>query len=144
MQNFAFFSNLSFMTHLFITRNNYTAKRQYRKFETNIPEKELRGHRTTIHINGSVSDLYSNDRSAYSAAGNMWTDINRSEIHKCENWDWGRAIFFREYINGIFRCSVKGNITQLNQRRFLTKEPWKWCKFMNQVISRLVNPCPKL
>jgi hypothetical protein len=43
-----------------------------------FPEKELRGHSPHFHIHGSVSDLYvySQDRSAYSAAGNMWTDMN--------------------------------------------------------------------
>jgi hypothetical protein len=52
-------------------------KNQYRKFETNIfPEKELRGHSPNFHIHVSVSDLYTvlPRGSAYSAAGNMWTD----------------------------------------------------------------------
>ncbi len=56
---------------------DYTAKNQYRKFKTNIPsKKELRGHSPHFHIHVSVSDLYtySHDRSAYSVAGNMWTD----------------------------------------------------------------------
>jgi hypothetical protein len=46
-----------------------------------FPEKELRGHSPYFHINVSVSDLYmySHDRSAYSAVGNMWTD---PEIYK--------------------------------------------------------------
>jgi hypothetical protein len=46
----------------------YTAKTQYRKFKTNYPRKELRGHNSDIHI--SVSDFYIfPDRSAYSVAG---------------------------------------------------------------------------
>jgi hypothetical protein len=46
-----------------------------------FPEKELRsnahpGHSPSFHIHVPVSDLYipTIDRSAYSAAGNMWTD----------------------------------------------------------------------
>ncbi len=41
-----------------------------------FPEKELRGQSPNFHIHVSVSDLYvySHNRSAYSAAGNMWTD----------------------------------------------------------------------
>ncbi len=40
-----------------------------------FPEKELRGHSPNFHIHVSVSDLYiPTIRSAYSAAGNMWTD----------------------------------------------------------------------
>jgi hypothetical protein len=38
-----------------------------------FPEKELRGQQSNFHIHVSVSDLYiySHDRSAYSAAGNI-------------------------------------------------------------------------
>jgi hypothetical protein len=50
-----------------------TAKNQYPKFETNIPEKELRGHSPNFHIHVPVGDIF-HHRSAYSAAGNMWTD----------------------------------------------------------------------
>jgi hypothetical protein len=42
-----------------------------------FPEKELRGHTPNFHIHVSVSDsdvYYSHHRSAYSSAGNMWTD----------------------------------------------------------------------
>jgi hypothetical protein len=41
-----------------------------------FPEKELRGNSPNFHFHVSVSDLYmySHDRSAYSAAGNMWTN----------------------------------------------------------------------
>jgi hypothetical protein len=43
-----------------ILRENasYTAKTQYRKFETNITKKELRGHIPNFHIHVFVSDLY--------------------------------------------------------------------------------------
>ncbi len=43
-----------------------------------FPEKELRGHMPNFHIYVSVSDLHINSHdwsaSAYSAAGNIWTD----------------------------------------------------------------------
>ncbi len=51
--------------------------------------------------------LYSHHRSAYSAAG-KYVDcswelyILRSQTHECGNWDWGRAIPRKKYINGIF------------------------------------------
>ncbi len=35
-----------------------TAKNQYRKLETNISRKELRGHSPNFHIHVSVRDLY--------------------------------------------------------------------------------------
>ncbi len=35
-----------------------TAKTQYRKFETKIPRKELRGLSPSFHIHVSVSDFY--------------------------------------------------------------------------------------
>jgi hypothetical protein len=40
------------------TREDYTAKTQYRIFETNIREKELRGHSPNSFIPVSVSELY--------------------------------------------------------------------------------------
>jgi hypothetical protein len=36
----------------------YTAKRQYRKFETNIPRKGIARPQSQFHIHVSVSDLY--------------------------------------------------------------------------------------
>ncbi len=56
--------------------------------------------------------IYSQDRSANSAAGNrMWMDrswenINHSQTHECENQDWGRAIPFLAIHKWDFRCSV--------------------------------------
>jgi hypothetical protein len=32
----------------------------------------------------------------------FWKYINRSQTHECGNWDWGHAILFCYYINGIF------------------------------------------
>ncbi len=54
--------------------------------------------------------IYVQDRSAYSAAGKYvdrsWEYINRSQIHECRNWDWGRAIPRKGIHNGYFLCSV--------------------------------------
>jgi hypothetical protein len=71
----------------------YTAKKQYRKLETNIPEKELRGHIPNFHIHASVSDLYIPTIDLpILLQENMWTDrsweyINRSQTHEGGNWD---------------------------------------------------------
>ncbi len=56
-----------------------TTKNQYRKFETNNPRKGIvqpLSHSPDFHIHDSVSDshIFSHNRSASSAAGNMWTD----------------------------------------------------------------------
>ncbi len=49
--------------------------------------------------------IYFQDRSAYSAAGNIWTDPgiykNRWQTHEC-GWDWGCTVNQKQYINGIF------------------------------------------
>jgi hypothetical protein len=54
-----------------------TAKTKYQNFEKIFPEKEYQGLSPNFHIHASVSDLYiySHDRSAYSAGGNMKTDL---------------------------------------------------------------------
>jgi hypothetical protein len=75
-----------------------TAKTQYRKFETNVLWKGWRGISPNFHIHVSVSYLYSQDRSAFSAEG-KYVDgsceyVNRSQTHECGSWDWGRAIPF--------------------------------------------------
>jgi hypothetical protein len=56
----------------------YTAKNQYRKLETNIFRKELRGHSPNFHIHVSVSDLYipTIDLPIFCcSAGNIWPDL---------------------------------------------------------------------
>jgi hypothetical protein len=55
--------------------------------------------------------IYSHHRSAYSAAGNMWTDpgnicINRSQTHECGNWDWCSAIPRKGIHKLDFPCSL--------------------------------------
>ncbi len=53
----------------------HTAKNQYWKFETNIPRKGIARPQSRFpHLCVCERLLYSYHRSAYSAAGNMWTD----------------------------------------------------------------------
>jgi hypothetical protein len=53
----------------------YTAKNKYRKFETNIPGKGIARPQSQFPRSCVCERfIYSHDRSAYSAAGNKWTD----------------------------------------------------------------------
>ncbi len=53
----------------------HTAKTKYRNFETNIPRKGISGSRSQFpHSCVCERFIYSHDRPAYSAGGNMWTD----------------------------------------------------------------------
>jgi hypothetical protein len=66
----------------------YTAKTQYRKFETNIPRKGTeRLQSQFLHSCFCERFTYSPDRSAYSDAGKWvdrtWEYINRSQTHEC-------------------------------------------------------------
>ncbi len=68
--------------------NLYTAKNQYRKFELTIPRIGTASPQSQFpHSCVCERFIYSNDRAAYSAAGNMWTDpgedINRSPTREC-------------------------------------------------------------
>jgi hypothetical protein len=68
------------------------AETQYRKFETNIPRKGIaRGQSRIPHSCACERFIYSQDRSAYSAAGKyvdrFWEYINRSQTYECGNRD---------------------------------------------------------
>jgi hypothetical protein len=72
-----------------------------------FPEKELLGTspNSNFHIHVYVSVLYL--ISAYSAAGNMWTDpgkyINCSQTHQCEvGTEAAQTFLENEYVNRIF------------------------------------------
>ncbi len=89
----------------------YTAKNQYRTFETHIPRKgTARPQSQFPHSRVCEQFLYSHDRSAYSAAGKYadrsWGYINRSQAHECGLWKLGlrRGAIppEKEEINGIF------------------------------------------
>ncbi len=74
-----------------VLKDGCTARRQYRKFETNIPRKEI-ARPLSQFPQSCVYErfIYSYDRSAYSAAGKYvnrsWEYINRLQTHECGNW----------------------------------------------------------
>ncbi len=94
----------------YIIFSTHTAKKQFRKFEPNIPRKGfVRPESQFPH--SCVCELfkYSHVRSAFSDEGNMWTDpgnINRSQTHECRNWVWGHAILRIGINKWVFRCST--------------------------------------
>ncbi len=58
-----------------IKQSFYTAKTQYRKFETNIPGKGIARTQSQFpHLCVCERFIYSHHRSACSAAGNMWAN----------------------------------------------------------------------
>jgi hypothetical protein len=72
--------------------NSCTAKKQYRKVETNIPRKgTVRPQSRFLHSCVFERFMYSQDWSASSAAGKFvdpsWEYLNRSQTHECGNWD---------------------------------------------------------
>jgi hypothetical protein len=82
-----------------------TAKNQYRKFETNNPQK--RNCATTVPISTFMClyelFIYSHNRSAYSAAENMWTDPGNIKIaHRHMNVEIPRKGIHK----WDFRCSA--------------------------------------
>ena len=92
----------------------HIAKTEYRRFETKIPGK--RNCAASVPISTfmclwAIYILYSHNRSAYSAAGKyvdrVWEYINRSPIHECWNWNWGRTIPFLGIYKRDFHCSAR-------------------------------------
>jgi hypothetical protein len=68
--------------------HTFTAKTQYRKFETNISRKGMRSLSPNFHIHASVSDLYIPTIGlTISATGKYvdrsWEYLNRSQTHEC-------------------------------------------------------------
>ncbi len=91
--------DISYALYCTVYAGSYTAKTKYRKFETNIPRKGIvRPQFQFPHSCVCERILWSQDRSAYSAAGKFvdWSReyINRLRTHDCGNWNWGRAIPF--------------------------------------------------
>ncbi len=88
----------------------YTAKNQTKNWKQRFPRKGIaRPQSPSPHSCVRGRFIYSHDRSAYYAAGNMWTDpgtIIRSQTHKFENWDWGRAFPRKGIHKWDFHCSV--------------------------------------
>ncbi len=90
-----------------------TLQRQNTEISKQIfSEKECRGLSPNFHIHASVSELYSIFPQSVSLfcwrkyVDRSWDYINRSQIHECWNWGWGRAIPRKGIYKGDFRCSV--------------------------------------
>ncbi len=65
----------------------YTAKTQYRKFETNCAKGTARPQ-SNFHIHVSVSDLYIPSIGLPILLQGKYADhINRSQTQECGNWD---------------------------------------------------------
>ncbi len=73
----------------------HTVKTLYRKFETNIPRNETARPRSNFHIPVSVSDLL-----------NIFPRSVHSHIHKCGNWERGRAVLFLGIHKSDLLCSA--------------------------------------
>jgi hypothetical protein len=80
----------------------HTAKTKYRNFESNSPRKGISGSQSQF-----PHDLY------FPTIGlplfcwrkyvdRSWDYINRSQTHECGNRAWGRAIYRKGIISGIF------------------------------------------
>ncbi len=95
-----------------VHRWNHTAKRLYRKFETNVPRKGIARPQSQFpHSCVCERFIYSHNRPAYSAArkylDRYWKYINRSQTHECGNWDWGRRNSFSGNTNMGFSLQCK-------------------------------------
>ncbi len=104
--------------HCLVTGSYYTAKTQYRKFETNIPRKgTARLQSQILHSCFCERFIYSPDRSTYSAAGKQmdrtWEYIygDRSQPYECENWAEGAQFLCWEYINPNFFAVQPNTVT---------------------------------
>ncbi len=91
----------------------FTAKTLYRKFETNIPRKGIARTQCQFPLLCVCERfIYSQDRSAYSAAGKQvdrfWEYLNCPQTHECGNWDWEdpQFVFWEGIHKWDFRCSV--------------------------------------
>jgi hypothetical protein len=94
-----------------LANHSNSTKTQYRKFETNIPRKGIALPQSQFPQSCVCERfIYSQDRSAYSAAGKnvdpSWEYINRSQTQECGKWDLDSAIPFLVEHKWDFRCSA--------------------------------------
>jgi hypothetical protein len=80
------------------------AKNRYRKFETNIPRKGVALAQSQFtHIFPRMIRLFC----CRKYVDRSWEYIYCSQIHKCGNWDWGRAIPIKGIHKWDFRLQCK-------------------------------------
>jgi hypothetical protein len=90
---------------------NYTAKNQYRKFETNNPRKGIARPQSQFPHSCVCEQIYIFPRSIClfcprKYVDRSWEYINHSQTYECGNWDWDRAIPRKGINKWDFRCSV--------------------------------------
>ncbi len=88
----------------------YTAKIKCRKFETNIPRKEIPGTQSQFP-HSCVCERIIFPRWVCLFCWRKYVDrsceyINRSQTLECINWGWGRAIPRKRIYKRNCRCSV--------------------------------------
>ncbi len=92
---------------------------------------ELRGHIPNFHIHVSVIYLYISTvdlpillQECWNYVDQSWEYINRSQIHECANWDWGRALPRKGMHIWDFRCSVHVAIPVTGKDGGDCRTPW--------------------
>ena len=109
--------------------NTCTAKNQFRKLETNIPRQGIvRPQSHFPHSCVCERFIYFHDRSAYSAAGNMWIAHRHMNVKiRTEVAQFPE----KEYINGIYVAVhriVPPQISQYFLRKQLLDYNWAPCR----------------
>ncbi len=119
-------------------------------------EKELRGLSPNFHIHVSVSDLYIPRIGQLfgrigGVADQSWEYINRSQAHKCGNWNWGRelpflGIFVSNFQYCVFPVCTRANLINVAPVFSGSSFEFDHCLLLNQTESefRFTRYTPKL
>jgi hypothetical protein len=111
-----------------ITRTVYRKLGEINSQEGNCATSVLISTIYNLYICEGFIYGYSHDRSADLAEGKevdrSWEYINRSQIYKCRNWEWGRAVSFLGIHKSDFLCSAvrtvyTKNHMNIEQRRLI-------------------------